>query len=226
MPNVPIPPPLPPPSEPETPTGTMKRNMAINANIVGKFIIQLTEGGNVALILIPYYTAMRARTDFDDDDEALMRQSTINDELKFTLLQRERRRDLEILKTPQIYINQKSQPKAVEEWLRAKGFPDNIVKKLRGLNGEELFALSPHIIEGYFGQKESRRLISQIVLQKNICEVSIRQNLESLVGLPINRLLFSPSLQFKTVRSSELNAKLARARQKIESQNCDPNEVF
>ncbi|XP_013100000.1 epidermal growth factor receptor kinase substrate 8 [Stomoxys calcitrans] len=180
MPNVPAPPPLPPQSEPVTPSGTIKRNMALNGNIA----------------------AMRARTELnDDDDEALMLQYNVNDELKFTLMQREKRRDLEILKTPQIYINQRSEPKEVGEWLRAKGFSDDIVKKLRGLNGEELFALSPHIIEGYFGQRESRRLISQIVLQKNICE-------------------------FKTVRSSELNAKLARARQKIESQNLDPNEVF
>lgn len=114
---------------------------------------------------------MRARNDCETDDEALMLQSTINDELKFTLMQREKRKDLEILKTPQIYINQHSSPKEVEEWLRGKGFSDVIVKKLRGLNGEELFALTPHVIEGYFGQKESRRLISQIVLQKNICEV-------------------------------------------------------
>ena len=115
---------------------------------------------------------MRARNDCDID-EALMLQSTINDELKVTLLQREKRKDLEILKTPQIYINQHSSPKDVEEWLRAKGFSDVIIQKLRDLNGDELFTLSPHVIEGYFGHKDSRRLISQIVLQKNICEVYI-----------------------------------------------------
>lgn len=114
---------------------------------------------------------MRARNDCQTDDEALMLQSTINDELKFTLMQREKRRDLEILKTPQIYINQNSTSKEIEEWLRGKGFSDLIVKKLHGLNGDELFDLSAHVLEGYFGQKESRRLISQIVLQKNICEV-------------------------------------------------------
>lgn len=116
---------------------------------------------------------MRARNDNDTNDELVMLQGTINEELRATLYQRERRKDLEILTTPNIYINQYSKPKEVEEWLRAKGFPDAIVKKLSKLNGEELFALSPHVIEGYFGQKESRRLISQIVLQKNICEVSM-----------------------------------------------------
>lgn len=178
MPNVPIPPPM-PPSEPNTPTGTLKRNMAVNGTMA----------------------AMRARNDCTTEDEALMLQSNINDELKFTLMQREKRRDLEILTTPQIYINQNSSPKEIEEWLRAKGFSDVIIKKLRGLNGEELFGLSPHIIEGYFGQQDSRRLISQIVLQKNICE-------------------------YKTIRSSELSAKLAKARQKADTKGFNPNEVF
>uniref|UniRef100_A0A0A1XAD1 Epidermal growth factor receptor kinase substrate 8-like protein 2 n=1 Tax=Zeugodacus cucurbitae TaxID=28588 RepID=A0A0A1XAD1_ZEUCU len=179
MPNVPIPPPMPPPTDSETPTptGTLKRNMAA--------------AGSLA--------AMRARN--DNEDELLMLQGTINEELRATLYQRERRKDLEILTTPNIYINQYSSPKEVEEWLRAKGFPNVIVAKLSKLNGEELFALSPHVIEGYFGQKESRRLISQIVLQKNICE-------------------------YKTIRSSELSAKLAKARQKADQQGNDPNEVF
>lgn len=99
-------------------------------------------------------------------------QDNINAELKIMIMQREKRKDLDILKTPQIYIDQNSPPKEIKEWLTAKGFSDTIIKKLSGLNGKELFALSPHVIEGYFGQKDSRRLISQIVLQKNICEVS------------------------------------------------------
>ncbi|XP_039956340.1 epidermal growth factor receptor kinase substrate 8-like protein 1 isoform X2 [Bactrocera tryoni] len=181
MPNVPIPPPMPPPTDSETPTpsGTLKRNMAA--------------AGSLA--------AMRARNDTEANDELFLLQGSINEELRNTLYQRERRKDLEILTTPNIYINQYSSPKEVEEWLRAKGFPNSIVSKLCKLNGEELFALSPHVIEGYFGQKESRRLISQIVLQKNICE-------------------------YKTVRSSELSAKLAKARQKADQQRNDPNEVF
>lgn len=115
---------------------------------------------------------MRARNENEANDEILLLQGSINEELRTTLYQRERRKDLEILTTPNIYINQYSSPKEVEEWLRAKSFSNVIVSKLCKLNGEELFALSPHVIEGYFGQKESRRLISQIVLQKNICEVS------------------------------------------------------
>lgn len=116
---------------------------------------------------------MRARNDCDADDEAYLMQSDVNDELKVLLQQRQQRRDLEILKTPEIYITQNSTPKEVEEWLRGKGFSDNIVKRLHTLSGEEIFALSPHTIESYFGQRESRRLISQIVLQKNFCEVQL-----------------------------------------------------
>ncbi|XP_014097148.2 epidermal growth factor receptor kinase substrate 8 [Bactrocera oleae] len=181
MPNVPIPPPMPPPPDSETPTpsGTLKRNMAA--------------AGSLA--------AMRARNENEANDEILLLQGSINEELRTTLYQRERRKDLEILTTPNIYINQYSSPKEVEEWLRAKSFSNVIVSKLCKLNGEELFALSPHVIEGYFGQKESRRLISQIVLQKNICE-------------------------YKTIRSSELSAKLAKARQKADQEGNDPNEMF
>ncbi|XP_043653613.1 epidermal growth factor receptor kinase substrate 8 isoform X1 [Drosophila teissieri] len=181
MPNVPVPPPMPPPSDSQTntPSGTLKRNMAA--------------AGALA--------AMRARNDCEADDQAYYMQDDVNDELRLLLQQRERRKDLEILKTPEIYINQNSKPREVEEWLRGKGFSDIIIKRLHTLTGEEIFALSPHTIESYFGQRESRRLISQIVLQKNFCE-------------------------YKTIRSSELSAKLARARQKADQSNGNPNEVF
>ncbi|XP_052835055.1 epidermal growth factor receptor kinase substrate 8 isoform X1 [Drosophila gunungcola] len=181
MPNVPVPPPMPPPSDsqPPTPSGTLKRNMAA--------------AGALA--------AMRARNDCEADDQAYYMQDDVNDELRVLLQQRERRKDLEILKTPEIFITQNSKPREVEEWLRGKGFSDIIIKRLHTLTGEEIFALSPHTIESYFGQRESRRLISQIVLQKNFCE-------------------------YKTIRSSELSAKLARARQKADQSNGNPNEVF
>ncbi|XP_032578055.1 epidermal growth factor receptor kinase substrate 8 isoform X1 [Drosophila sechellia] len=181
MPNVPVPPPMPPPSDSQTPTpsGTLKRNMAA--------------AGALA--------AMRARNDCEADDQLYYMQGDVHDELRLLQQQRERRKDLEILKTPEIFITQNSKPSEVEEWLRGKGFSDIIIKRLHTLSGEEIFALSPHTIESYFGRRESRRLISQIVLQKNFCE-------------------------YKTIRSSELSAKLARARQKADQSNGNPNEVF
>lgn len=99
--------------------------------------------------------------------------ATINEELELILKQRQLRKDLEILKTPQIYISAESTPTEVSEWLRGKGFSDIIVQKLGKMTGLQLFSLSAHAIENFFGQKESRRLISQIVLQKNFCEVSL-----------------------------------------------------
>lgn len=36
MPNVPIPPPMPPPSDPNTPSGTLKRNMAVTGTMAGE----------------------------------------------------------------------------------------------------------------------------------------------------------------------------------------------
>lgn len=52
----------------------------------------------------------------------------MQEELKNVLtLFRERRRNLEIVKTPEIYIQQTSSPKQVENWLTAKGFSDSTV---------------------------------------------------------------------------------------------------
>lgn len=63
---------------------------------------------------------MRARNDCDADDETYYMQDDVNDELRVMLQQRQRRKDLEILKTPEIFITQNSKPKEVEEWLRGK----------------------------------------------------------------------------------------------------------
>jgi epidermal growth factor receptor kinase substrate 8 len=37
---------------------------------------------------------------------------------------REKRRSLEILRTPEVYISQKSDPDEVKNWLEVKGFSD------------------------------------------------------------------------------------------------------
>ncbi|XP_055921994.1 epidermal growth factor receptor kinase substrate 8-like protein 2 isoform X5 [Eupeodes corollae] len=91
----------------------------------------------------------------------------MQEELKQVLRSRERR-DLDILKTPQIYIEQISSPSEVENWLRAKEFSEKIIKRLNHLSGEELFALPAEKMEELFGLKEGRRLASQIILQKSV----------------------------------------------------------
>jgi epidermal growth factor receptor kinase substrate 8 len=37
---------------------------------------------------------------------------------------RERRRNLQIVKTPEVYINHRSNPDEVQNWLAAKGFSE------------------------------------------------------------------------------------------------------
>lgn len=168
--TVPAPPPMPPSdSQTPTPSGTLKRNMAAAGALAGE---SFSRYPTLMILNCLLPLAMRARNECEADDDAYLLQDGVNDELRIALQQRQRRRDLEILKTPEIFITQNSKPKEVEEWLRGKGFSDEIVKRLHTLSGEEIFALSPHTIESYFGQRESRRLISQIVLQKNFCEVN------------------------------------------------------
>ncbi|XP_055851607.1 epidermal growth factor receptor kinase substrate 8 [Episyrphus balteatus] len=169
---LPPPPPPPPPAGGDTPPITP----------VNSFQKELALAG--ALV------AMRARNDCETDN--LESQEEIQEELRQSMLLREKRRDLEILKTPQIYIEEASTSKEVEEWLRGKGFSNEVIKKLHGLSGKELFALPDATVESYFCKDDSKRLKSQLLLQKKISG-------------------------FKTTRSNELQAILARRRQKADA---------
>lgn len=116
----------------------------------------------------------------------------LHEELKNVLtLFREKKRNLEIVKTPEVFINQTSDPEEVQNWLRAKGFSDRIRKQLHGVTGNELFSLTKSQLEKHCGKDEGRRLDSQLTIQRNISG-------------------------YKTARSSELRALLARAREKAE----------
>lgn len=97
----------------------------------------------------------------------------MHEELKNVLaLFRDRRKHLDIHKTPDVFISHTSNPAEVETWLRAKGFEERTVKKLHGLTGNELFGLKKSTLEEYFGIEEGRRLASQITIQKNVSGVS------------------------------------------------------
>lgn len=97
----------------------------------------------------------------------------MQEELKNVLtLFRERRKVLDIVKTPEVFIQQTSNPGEVEMWLTAKGFSERTVKKLHGLTGNELFALNKKTLEDYCGVEEGKRLASQITIQRNISGVS------------------------------------------------------
>lgn len=97
----------------------------------------------------------------------------MQEELKQVLtLFREKRRTLDIMKTPEIFIQQTSTAIEVKQWLRAKGFSENVVRKLNDLNGNELFLLKRETLEDYCGIEEGRRLASQITIQRNVSGVS------------------------------------------------------
>lgn len=96
----------------------------------------------------------------------------MHEELKNVLaLFRDRRKHLDIHKTPDVFISQTSNPREVETWLRAKGFEERTVKKLTGMTGNELFGLKKQTLEEYFGIEDGRRLASQITIQKNVSGV-------------------------------------------------------
>ncbi|XP_044742140.1 epidermal growth factor receptor kinase substrate 8-like [Chrysoperla carnea] len=121
----------------------------------------------------------------------------MHDELRTILpLIRQNKRNLDILKTPEVYIRQVSSPSEVQQWLRAKGFTEQTCDKLKGLTGNELLALNRSTLEQYCGQIEGKRLASQIIIQRNVSG-------------------------YKTARTSELLEILARARRKVDNEEVE-----
>lgn len=104
--------------------------------------------------------------------------STQNDEMQVELRQmltmfREKRNNLAIVKTPDIYIEQTATTDEVEKWLEKKGFSDSVIKKMHNINGNELFALKLATLKDVLGEKDGKRLASQIEIQRNISGVLI-----------------------------------------------------
>ncbi|KYB29689.1 Epidermal growth factor receptor kinase substrate 8-like Protein [Tribolium castaneum] len=105
---------------------------------------------------------------------------------------RKHKTHIEIRQTPEVYINQKSNPEEVQNWLKIKDFDSQICAKFKGLAGHNLFDLHKSQLEKVCGAKEGARLYSQLNIQKSVSG-------------------------YQTVRSSELKAILAKAREKIEA---------
>lgn len=58
-------------------------------------------------------------------DLAMSSQDQMQEELKYVLTMfTEKRRNLDITKTPDVYIDQRSTPSQVQNWLKAKGFSE------------------------------------------------------------------------------------------------------
>lgn len=88
-----------------------------------------------------------------------------------TLLKKKKRVDLDIKQTPEVYIDQRSNPKDVQKWLKLKGFNDEVCKTLVEFTGALILDLSKARCNLLCGEDEGKRLYSQLQLQKNICKV-------------------------------------------------------
>ncbi|CAG9570244.1 unnamed protein product [Danaus chrysippus] len=131
-----------------------------------------------------------AKTDtMKSTKSAISTSSGLHEELKMVLPQITQRR-LDIKKTPDIFIHQKSNPEEVVQWLEAKGFSSTAQKQLR-VSGHQLFALSRSQLERVVGADEGKRLYSQILVQRNVSG-------------------------YKTTSASELASILRKVREKVE----------
>ncbi|KAG8238258.1 hypothetical protein J437_LFUL016437, partial [Ladona fulva] len=141
----PPPPPLPPPMPPATPVMTM--------------------------------TKPPTKTREDKSQKSLSRatssQDLVHEELKQVLsVMKEKRTDIDIVKTPNVFINENSSPSDIQDWLKLKAFSDKLCKQFNGMNGRELFSLKRDQLEKFCGTSEGHRLFSQLTIQKITCGVS------------------------------------------------------
>merc|ERR1719348_2868457 len=91
------------------------------------------------------------------------------DELKNVLDIREKgRKNLDILQTPEIFIDQRSTPREVKEWLKAKQFTSNVLRQMEGMSGRQVLSMEREQLEKAFGKEEGGRLNSQIILSRNM----------------------------------------------------------
>lgn len=99
----------------------------------------------------------------------------LQDELTtvLTLFRENKKRHLDIKQTPSVYINQRSSPDEVTNWLEAKEFSDLSCRKLRNFAGHQILALGEDQLRKICGEKEGNRLHAHLLIQKNVCGVSI-----------------------------------------------------
>ncbi|KAL3290353.1 hypothetical protein HHI36_023695 [Cryptolaemus montrouzieri] len=98
---------------------------------------------------------------------------------------------LDVRKTPNAFIDQNSSPAEVQKWLTAKSFSSDVCRSFQGVNGWSLFAISKVDLQRVCGDDEGKRLFSQLNLQKSVSG-------------------------FQTIRTTELQTRLAKVRQKVE----------
>jgi len=103
------------------------------------------------------------------------------DELKHVLSfykDEKQKQKLDILQTPDIYIDMRSTVKEVYQWLKAKQFSGRVLKYLEGMNGRQVLGMSREALETAFGREEGGRLDSQITLSRNQTKYTQGKNSE------------------------------------------------
>jgi len=90
----------------------------------------------------------------------------------------EKQKHLDILQTPDIFIDQRSTAREVGEWLKAKQFSGRVVGQLGGLSGRQVLAMQRDALEAAFGKEEGGRLESQIILSRNQTKYTQGKNSE------------------------------------------------
>ncbi|KAL1492771.1 hypothetical protein ABEB36_010970 [Hypothenemus hampei] len=116
----------------------------------------------------------------------------INSVLTLMRLKDKKRPGIDIRATPECFINQNSNQKEVQDWLKAKDFDETICNKFRGLSGYQLLAMTKADLEKVCGPKIGSKMNSFLLVQKSVSG-------------------------FKTYRTEELQKLLFKQRKKIET---------
>jgi len=107
--------------------------------------------------------------------------ASMQDELKNVLhylAEQKSKQHIEILKTPDVYIDQRSTSREVKQWLKEKEFSARAVTKLDGLNGKQIMSMNRRDLEAIVGREEGARLDSQITLCRNNTKYTQGKNSE------------------------------------------------
>merc|ERR1719300_206217 len=84
------------------------------------------------------------------------------------------KKKLDILHTPDIFIDQRSTVREVQSWLKAKQFSSRVIKYLEGMNGRQVLGMH----RAALGKEEGSRLDSQITLSRNQTKYTLGKNSE------------------------------------------------
>merc|ERR1712142_1174310 len=102
------------------------------------------------------------------------------DELRHVLsfYNEDKQRNLDILHTLEIFIDQRSTAREVKEWLKAKQFSNRVQQQMEGMSGRQVLGMQREALEAAFGKEEGSRLDSQIILSRNQTKYTTGKNSE------------------------------------------------